>query len=385
MWSDNSANVVVDRASAPPDQPEVKETMQAAVLTTFGSPLTVQTLPDPVPGAGEVVVDVVAAGVLPYAKEVFGGERKYLLTTPVVPGCGAIGRVRAVGPDATRLAVGDWVSCDPTVRSRDGGLTPDITLQGWSARGEGGLHLQRYFHHGPFAEQMLVPMENAIPLGHIEAADAARWCALHVLLVPYGGLLAADLSAGETVLVSGATGNFGSAAVAVALAMGAGCVVAPGRNEKVLAELTERFGSRVATVRLTGDADTDHTRMRQAAPGQIDCVLDLMPPSVHASVVRTAATTVREFGRIVLMGGVGMLGGDDLALPYPWLMRNSITVRGRWMCPPEANARLIALIRSGLLDLSGFDVTTFDLADANTAVTHAATEGGPFKLTVIQP
>ena len=42
---------------------------------------------------------------------------------------------------------------------------------------------------------------------------------------------------GETVLVSGATGNFGSAAVAVALAMGAACVVAPGRNETVLQEL----------------------------------------------------------------------------------------------------------------------------------------------------
>ena len=55
---------------------------------------------------------------------------------------------------------------------------------------------------------------------------------------------------GETVLVSGATGNFGSAAVAVALAMGAACVVAPGRNEAVLKDLTRRFGDRVRTVTL---------------------------------------------------------------------------------------------------------------------------------------
>ena len=40
----------------------------------------------------------------------------------------------------------------------------------------------------------------------------------------------------RTLLVSGATGNFGSAGVAVALAMGAGTVVAPGRNEAVLAD-----------------------------------------------------------------------------------------------------------------------------------------------------
>jgi len=40
-----------------------------------------------------VVVEVVAVGVLPYANEVFSGERKYLLTLPVVPGTGAVGRI----------------------------------------------------------------------------------------------------------------------------------------------------------------------------------------------------------------------------------------------------------------------------------------------------
>jgi hypothetical protein len=66
----------------------------------------------------------------------------------VVPGPGAIGRVRAVGPDATHLVPGDWVYCDPTVPSRDDALSPDVTLQGWSARGEGGLRLQKHFRHG---------------------------------------------------------------------------------------------------------------------------------------------------------------------------------------------------------------------------------------------
>jgi len=360
-------------------------TMKAAVLKAFGSPLAVETLPDPILGTGEVIVDVVAAGVLPYANEVFSGERRYLLTLPVAPGAGAIGRVRAVGPDATRLVVGDWVCCDPTVRSRDGALTPDITLQGWSARGDGGLRLQQHFHHGAFAERMLVPTENAIPIGSIDPAEAGRWCALHLLLVPYGGLLAANLQAGETVLVSGATGNFGSAGVAVALAMGAGCVVAPGRNETMLEDLARRFGQRLRTVTLTGDEGEDCERMKQAAPGPIDCVLDLLPPSAGTTPVRAAAKTVREFGRVVLMGGVGMLGGDDLGLPYPWIMRNSITIRGQWMYPREANIRLIGLVRSGLLDLSAFDVTDFALDDANDAVAHAAAHGGPFRLTVIRP
>ena len=359
--------------------------MKAAILKAFGSPLAIETLADPVLGTGEVIVDVVATRVLSYANEVFSGERNYLLDLPVVPGPGAIGRVRAIGPDATHLVAGDWVYCDPTVRSRDDVLCPDITLQGWTASGEGGLRLQKHFRHGSWAEQMLVPTENVKRIGPIDEADAARWCALGTLLVPYGGFLAANLKAGETVLISGATGNFGSTAVAVALAMGAGCVIAPGRNEKVLADLVRRFGDRVRPVKLSGNEDDDRARMQQAAPGPIDCVLDILPPSVSATTVRAAVMTVRPHGRVALMGGVGMLGGPGLELPYPWIMRNCITIHGVWMYPPEAAIGLVNLIRSGLLRLDNFDVTTFDLDHANEAVAHAAANGSPFKMTVIRP
>ena len=76
------------------------------------------------------------------------------------------------------LERGDWVICDPTVRSRDDAIAPDITLQGVSARGEGGMQLQKYFHDGSFAEQIRVPTENVKRLGRITDAEAARWCAL---------------------------------------------------------------------------------------------------------------------------------------------------------------------------------------------------------------
>jgi alcohol dehydrogenase len=87
----------------------------------------------------------------------------------------------------------------------------------------------------------------------------------------------------------------------------------------------------------------------------------------------------------VLMGGVGMLGGADLALPYPWLMRNSVTVRGQWMYPRHAPARLIELARCGRLDLGRFAVTEFALDEADEAVAHAARHAAPFSLTVIRP
>jgi alcohol dehydrogenase len=95
--------------------------------------------------------------------------------------------------------------------------------------------------------------------------------------------------------------------------------------------------------------------------------------------------TVRPYGRAVLMGGVGMLGGAGLDLPYPWIMRNCITIHGAWMYPPEAAGKLIALIRSGLIDLGQFEAISFDLDHANEAVAHAAANSGPFKMTVIRP
>ncbi|WP_167409489.1 alcohol dehydrogenase catalytic domain-containing protein [Streptomyces africanus] len=359
--------------------------MRAAVLTQFGAPLTVREVPDPEAGGGEVVVEVLAASVAPYAAEVFSGERNYPLVPPVVPGIGGVGRVVHVGPDATRLRPGDLVWCDSTVRSRDEALTPDITLQGWSSRGEGGARLARYLHDGSFAELMRVPTENVFPLPAAAGDDPARWAALGMHVIPYGGLLAGGLAAGETLLVSGATGNLGSSAVAVALAMGAGRVVAPGRNQAALGLLADRFGPRLRPVPLTGDEAGDRAAMSAAADGPIDMVIDLLPPSAPSSAARTAAMTVREYGRVVLMGGVGMLGGDDLALPYPWIMRNSITVRGQWMYPRTANVGIIRLLASGTLDLTTERVRSFGLNAVNEAVTYAASHGGPFDRTTLTP
>jgi len=212
-----------------------------------------------------------------------------------------------------------------------------------------------------------------------------KWCALNNYLVPYGGLLAAEFQARETLLVSGATGNFGSAAVAVALAMGAGKVVAPGRNENVLESLRQRYGNRVITVKLTGGEAEDRKAMMRMANGPIDCVLDLMPPSVSANIVRAAMMTVRPFGRIILMGGVGMLGGEGMTLDYSWIMRNWITIKGQWMYPTKAVAQIINLVHSGLLSLDDFEFKKFSLDDANEAVEHAARDQGRFKMTVICP
>ena len=77
--------------------------MKAAILKSLGSPLVIEDAPEPVLGTGEVVVDIVATRVLSYMNEVFSGTRNYALDLPIIPGPGGIGRVRAIGPDATKL------------------------------------------------------------------------------------------------------------------------------------------------------------------------------------------------------------------------------------------------------------------------------------------
>jgi alcohol dehydrogenase len=349
--------------------------MKAAILKSFGEPLVVEDVPELVLGTGEVVVEVVASKVLAYAGDVFSGKRQYLLTPPVIPGVGGVGRVVAVGRDATELKVGDWVFCDPTVRSRDNPISPTIVLQGLTAGDTRGLSLQQYVPHGSWAERVRVPTENAIPMGPISPEEAGAWATLGTYLVPYGGFDAVALRPGEVVVVNGATGAFGSAGVAVALAMGAACVIATGRNGEALDKLARRFGSRVRPVRMLVDEEADRARILAAAPGPIDCVLDLLPPAATPAQVRAALKTVRPFGRVVLMGGVR----EELAISYAWLMRYCITVRGQWMYARESIGRMVALVRAGLLPLDASQVSSFDLEQVNEAIAHAAVHAGPFE------
>ena len=356
-------------------------TMRAAVLHALGSPLSVEDVEAPTLRSGEVLVDVLAAPVINYATEVFSGQRPLLLELPAIPGPGAVGRIREVSSDATRLQVGEVVYCDPTIRSRDGATNPDIILHGWTAGGPGALPLQRHFKDGAFAERMLVPTENVTVLGDVDPGDAGRWCAMGALLVPFGGFLAADLRAGETVVVNGSTGHFGSAAVAVALGMGASRVIGTARNTTVFKELTRRFDDRFRPVAMVGDETADTAAIVAANGGPVDMVLDILPPAASSAQVRAAVRSVRPDGRVELMGGVE----DALDLPYTWVMRNNVTIHGQWMYPRSAPARLVAMIRAGQISLDEFAIAEFDLAAANDAVDHAAAHAGPFATTVLRP
>jgi alcohol dehydrogenase len=55
------------------------------------------------------------------------------------------------------------------------------------------------------------------------------------------------------------------------------------------------------------------------------------------------------------------------------------------MYPRDATARMVQLVRAGLVDLSQFELAEFGLDDVNQAITHAAEDAGPLRLTVLRP
>lgn len=222
-------------------------------------------------------------------------------------------------------------------------------------------------------------------IGPIDPDDAGRWCAIGTLLVACRGAAGDGFPAGRNAarerrdrqlrLCHRRTG----AGNGRPLCGGAG----PERGRSGRPATALRPGP--PPVRLSGDGAADTAALRAAAPGPIDAVQDFLPPSVAAAVARAAIMSLRQGGRAILMGGVGMLGGEDLSLPYPRIMRNLITVRGLWMYDTAAMPGLIGLMRSGLLGLDHRAMHAFLLTQANEAVAYAAADAGPLKLTVLEP
>ena len=199
-------------------------------------------------------------------------------------------------------------------------------------------------------------------------------------VVPYGGLVRGRLAAGETLIVNGATGAYGSAAVLVALAMGAGRVVAAGRNREKLDNLVKLGGRTVVPVSLTGDRKADATALRDAAGGGADMAFDMVGGARDAESTLAALDALRREGRLVLMGSLMV----DLPVPYLQLMLNSIEIIGNFMHRPDAFRNVLALARAGRLDLGAITPRIYPLKDLVPAM-DAAANADRLEQIVMQP
>lgn len=343
--------------------------MKAWRLHGPGGKFSLEEIAIPAPKAGGVVVRMEAAPVLSYMRRVLDGSLGYALPSgPFTPGTNGIGTVAAVGPQVYHLAPGQRVALSPHYAVDERAAEPAQILIGLTAMGAQAatLALQADWPDGVFAEFAHLPAACATP---IEAAVApARLAAIGKLVVPYGGFLRGGLAAGETVIVNGATGFFGAAAVLLALAMGAARVIPAGRDEATLRTLAAVAGDRVRSVQLTGDVGADAATLRHASGAGADMALDIVGRATSADSTLATLRGLRRGGRLVLMGSMTV----PLPLTVGEMLANNWSVLGQFMYPKEAIGRLAAMIAAGTLDLGSINLKTFALADLDQAMDAAA-------------
>ena len=264
--------------------------MRAAQVTELGRPPTVGEAPEPVAADGEVVLDVLAVPLNPLDIAVangrfYGGHPPL----PYIPGCEAVGR------------------------TADGGLV-------W-AFGP-GLGTTR---NGCAAERVPVQSSTlgAVPGAAAPAPAAALGIAGLAGWMPVASR--APVQPGETVLVLGATGTSGLVALQAAKLLGAGRVVAAGRDEEGLRR-AERVGAD-AVVRL--DADDLVSAFREACGGDgPTLVVDPLwgPPAEAAVEAAAPGARIVQYGQsagptatlasaVVRGKQLSILGYSDFALP----------------------------------------------------------------------
>ena len=177
--------------------------MLAVVCRAFGPPetLVIEERPRPVPLAGEVLVEVHAAGVNFTDVLVIEGQSQLRRSLPLVPGVEGAGIVLAVGPGVTRVRPGQRVL---------------------------GCKSQ-----GTFAEEVIFQEEElaALPAEMDMCSAAAFYIATNT--VRYALEERARLSRGEILLVLGAGGGAGLAGVEIGKALGARVVAAASSDEKL--------------------------------------------------------------------------------------------------------------------------------------------------------
>jgi alcohol dehydrogenase len=330
-----------------------------------------------------VLVGIEAAMVLSYTGKVLSGSVPYRLPPlPFVPGTNAIARVIAVGTNVSHVGSGERVFLSPHLRGDVPDPEPPQILIGLTATvtTPAALALQARWRDGVFAEIAHWPAACVTPLARLDDRPATELIGLAKLIVPFGGLQRSGLRGGDTIIINGATGYFGSGAVLLAVAMGAGRVVAVGRNAAALQSLRATFGPRVSVAAVSGEAAHDLAIIRDAAGGAADVALDLLGSAKSTATTLSSLRALKRGGRLVIMGSADV----PLEISFREMLANDWEIVGQFMYRRQAPGELAGLVASSLLDLGKIRVTTFRLAELKQAIEAAASMQG-LDLTAVLP
>lgn len=303
--------------------------MRAIQVRQFGDPEVMQLadVPPADPASGQVQVSVHAAGVNPVDAYIRAGTYKVLPELPYIPGKDAAGVVTALGPGVSDLAIGQRVYV--------GGLAS-----------------------GAYAEALVCPASavHALP----DTIDFTQGAAIGVPFSTayYALFMRAEARAGETVLVHGATGAVGLAAVQLALAAGLTVLATGGSAEG--RRLVEAQGP----VRVFDHHNSDRAGQIMDATGGrgVDIVLEMLADENLALDLEILS----HGGRVAVIGNRGTIEIDPRAA-----MQRSADILGTMIAhATEEESRCIhAAIGAGLANgtLRPVVARTYSLADAPAA------------------
>jgi alcohol dehydrogenase len=266
------------------------------------------------------------------------------------------------------LKPGQRVATNPYLVAHENMREPAQILTGLTGISPDAGQMLQDFGDGTLAEYALQAASTLTPLDGLEAIPSEKLATLGKFVIPLGGLLRGRLAVGETLVVHGATGYFGSAAVLLGIALGAAKVVMVGRNKAALDALTEAAGPRAVAVAATGNAEEDAKAIRAAAGGGADLAFDMVGQATSSDGTLATLRALRRGGRLVLMGSMV----PDLPISYREMLLNNWEIIGNFMYPAGAYQKLVQLIAMGALSLDKVSIQRFELADLDEAMTAAA-------------
>jgi len=290
--------------------------VKAVVVDAFGSfrNAQIRTLADPRPGKGEVCIAVRAAETNYPDVLVMEGNYQVKPALPFSPGKAAAGVVDAVGAGVSDFSPGDRVAVE--------------------------------VEYGAYAEKLVAPAASCflIPDG-ISFEDAAAlsltYQTSHFALVER-----CQMKQGETVLVLGASGGIGFAAVQLAKALGAATVIAATRGAAGIAAVESAGADHVIDLSMDNLRDGLRDRVRELTGGRgVDVVVDPVGGDANAAALRAMAWRAR-------MVIIGFASGVIPTIKANYLLVKNITVSGlQWSDYRDRTPDWIAKVQAQIFEL----------------------------------
>jgi zinc-binding alcohol dehydrogenase/oxidoreductase len=316
--------------------------MKAIRIHEDGGPevLRYEDVPDPSPGAGEVLVRLRAAAL--NHLDLWVRQGRPSVPKPRILGADGAGVVEALGDGVDAFAPGDPVVINPGLAH-----APRIVVL--------GEHTD-----GTHAELVVVPAENVYPLADDLTFEEAAAFPL-VFLTAYRMLATkARVERGEWVLIWGAGGGVGTAAFAIAKALGARTITVSSSDEKL-----ERLRELGSDATLNSRAMDVAAEVRELTGAGADAVVE----HVGEATWQTSLQAARPGGRIVVCGATS---GPNPPASLHRIWWKELTVHGSTMGTKEDFEGAYGLVRSGrarpIVD------RVFPLAEARAA--HERVERG---------